>query len=91
MPNKIPKINDDCVMAVIAKAGQISPQVFAGEFLGQLVIKDQKPVATMLMALTEQFCDDESQACKLVACVGLIWKQIETTMEAEEMNEAWSV
>lgn len=91
MLNKIPKIKDGCVMAIIQKSSQISPQLFAGEFLGQLVVADQKPVATMLMALTEQFCDNEAEACKLVACVGLIWKQIETTMEAEEMNEAWNV
>ena len=88
---KIPKISDECVLAIIQKAGQEQPHEFAAQWLAELVLADQKPVATMLMALTEQFCDDELQACKLVACVGLIWKQIETTMEAEEMNEAWNV
>ena len=90
MTGKIPKISDECVMAIIEKAGQESPSIFATEFLADLVAAEQKPVATLLLALTEQFCDNDKQSAKLVATVGLIWKQIETTMEAEEMNKAWS-
>jgi|TARA_R100000908_G_scaffold48960_1_gene24485 hypothetical protein len=85
----IPKINDACVMAGIQKAGQEAPSLFAAEFLTELVEADQKPVVGLLMALTDQFCDDEQQAQRMVAVVGLVWKQIEATMDAEEMNKAW--
>ena len=55
MTGKIPKISDECVMAIIEKAGQESPSIFATEFLADLVAAEQKPVATLLLALTEQF------------------------------------
>jgi hypothetical protein len=35
MTGKIPKISDECVMAIIEKAGQESPSIFATEFLFQ--------------------------------------------------------
>ena len=87
----IPKINTACVMARIQKAGQEPPSNFANEFLAELVAADQQPVVGLLMALTDQLCENETQAKHTVAVVGLVWKQIEATMEAEEMNKAWEI
>ena len=87
----MPKINHDCIMAVIEKAWQVSPEIFVAEFLAHLIKTDQKPATMALMALQEKFGNgDEEVGLKIMASVGVFWKQIETMMEAEELENLFA-
>ena len=86
----MPKVSNGCIMAIIEKAGQRPPDEFAAEFMTHLIESDQKPALAALMALQEKFSEgDAAVGLKVIAAVGIFWKQIEATIEAEEMNEAW--
>ena len=87
----MPKINHDCIMAVIEKAGQQPPVVFVAEFLAHLIKTDQKDATLALMAIQDKFANgDESLGLKIMASVGIFWKQIETMMEAEELENLFA-
>ena len=87
----MPKINHDCIMAVIEKAGQQPPAVFVAEFLAHLIKTDQKDATLALMAIQDKFANgDESLGLKIMASVGIFWKQIETMMEAEELENLFA-
>ena len=87
----MPKINHDCIMAVIEKAGQQPPDVFVAEFLAHLIKTDQKDATLALMAIQDKFANgDESLGLKIMASVGIFWKQIETMMEAEELENLFA-
>ena len=87
----MPKINHDCIMAVIEKAGQQPPAVFVAEFLAHLIETDQRAATMSLMAIQEKFAGgDEIMGLKIMASVGIFWKQIETTIEAEELENLFA-
>ncbi len=87
----MPKVSHECIMAIVEKAGQGPPDKFAGEFLEHLVESNQKPVLTALMALQEKFSQgDEEVGLKIIASVGIFWKQIEATLEAAELENLFA-
>ena len=56
-----------------------------------LIKSDQKPVLTALMALQEKFSQgDEEVGLKIIASVGIFWKQIEATLEAAELENLFA-
>ena len=86
----MPKISGQCIMAIIEKAGQRPPSEFAADFMEHLVKSDQSHALTALMAVSEKLSQGDAEVgLKIIASVGIFWKQIEATIEAEEMNEAW--
>ena len=88
----MPKISGQCIMAIIEKAGQRPPDEFAANFMAHLVESDQQDSLTALMAVSEKLSQGDAEVgLKIIASVGIFWKQIEATIEAEEMNEAWNV
>tara|TARA_Y100001951_G_C11216157_1_gene225896 strand:+ start:513 stop:806 length:294 start_codon:yes stop_codon:yes gene_type:complete len=87
----MPKVSNQCIMAIIEKAGQRPPSEFAGEFLEHLIKSDQKPALTALMAIQEKFSQgDEEVGLKIIASVGIFWKQIETMIEAAELENLFA-
>ena len=87
----MPKVSHECIMAIVEKAGQESPDKFAGEFMEHLVKSDQKPVVTALIALQEKFSGgDPEVGLKIIASVGIFWKQIEATLEAAELENLFA-
>tara|TARA_R100001244_G_scaffold43155_1_gene38757 strand:+ start:247 stop:528 length:282 start_codon:yes stop_codon:yes gene_type:complete len=90
MLKSMPKISGQCIMAIIEKAGQRPPSEFAADFMAHLVESDQQDSLTALMAVSEKLSQGDAEVgLKIIASVGIFWKQIEATIEAEEMNEAW--
>ena len=83
----LPQISFDCVMASTEKAGQQNPCEFANDFL-KYMEKTQPATFVQLSALLPNIApDDVETQLKIVSVVGLIWKGIEATMEAKEMEE----
>ena len=86
----MPKISSQCIMAIIEKAGQRPPSEFASDFMQHLIKSDQSHALTALMAISEKLSEGDGEVgLKIIASVGIFWKQIEATIEAEEMNKAW--
>ncbi len=88
--NNIPQVKDGCVLATIEKISQVTPDEFAAKFMTDLVVAEQQNIAEAIIGLATQFFDEPREQAKLIASVGLVWKAIDTTIEAEEMNEAWA-
>ena len=84
----MPKVSGGCIMAIIEKAGQRPPSEFATEFMKHLVESDQTHALTALMAISEKLSQgDEEVELKIIASVGIFWKQIEATLEGKELEE----
>jgi len=87
----IPKISENCIMAVVEKAGQKPPDQFATEFIEHLIWSKQKSALNTLMALQEKFSGgDPEVGLKIMAAVGIFWKQIEATLEAAELESLFA-
>ena len=87
----MPKISGQCIMAIIEKAGQRPPDEFAADFMEHLVESDQTHALTALMAISEKLSQgDEEVELKIIASVGIFWKQIEATIEAAELENLFS-
>ena len=87
----MPKISESCIMAIVEKAGQKPPDQFASEFINHLVMSGQKPALNTLMALQEKFSQGDAEVgLKIIAAVGIFWKQIETTLEAAVLENLFA-
>ena len=87
----MPKVSHECIMAIVEKAGQRPPDEFAAGFMTHLIESGQKPVLTALMALQDKFSDgDEIVGLKIIAAVGIFWRQIEATLEAAELENLFA-
>ena len=87
----MPKVSHECIMAIIDKAGQGPPDEFAAEFMTHLIESGQKPALTALMAMQEKLAGgDETVGLKIIAAVGIFWKQIEATIEAAELENLFA-
>ena len=87
----MPKVSQGCIMAIIEKAGQRPPDEFAAGFMTHLIESDQKPALTALMALQEKFSEGDAEVgLKVIAAVGIFWKQIEATLEAVELENLFA-
>ena len=87
----MPKVSQGCIMAIIEKAGQRPPDEFAAGFMTHLIESDQKPALTALMALQEKFSEGDAEVgLKIIAAVGIFWKQIETMIEAKALENLFA-
>jgi len=83
----LPQISFDCIMATSQKAGQQDAFDFANDFLKHIE-STQPATFTQLSAILPNIApDDVETQLKIVAVVGLVWKGIEATVEAKEMDE----
>ena len=98
----IPKISMTCFLAQLSKSTQKDPDHFAADFMMRLTDKQPemmacivamiKPMVTMPDEVEEIPADVSAEMCLLaVFCVlGVVMESISATIDAEEMNEAWS-
>jgi len=85
----MPIITADCIKATVEKAAQGDPCEFATNFMLHLIETDQEATLMQLLALAQQFGGDDTIVhWKILATVGIVWKEIEATLEAKEM-EVW--
>ena len=97
----LPKISAKCFLAQLSKSTQKDPDQFASDFMMKL--SDEQPdmmrcivsmVRPMVKLPPEMEISSElaSEMCLLgVFCVlGVVMESISATIDAEDMNEAWS-
>ena len=91
-----PKVTDTCILAVMDKAVQSSPDKFAAETMMGLLDEQPEMMAAITALLQKMGGADEigtpEMETVLMAtfCVlGISLKAIGAQMEANELNEAW--
>jgi hypothetical protein len=98
----IPKISMECFLAQLSKSTQKDPDLFAKDFMVRLT-NEQPDMMSGIVAMIQPLVkmpngrdsiptDIAAELCVLgVFCVlGVVMESISATIDAEEMNEAWS-
>jgi hypothetical protein len=97
----LPKISMTCFLAQLHKCSQTEPDSFAMEFMMKLA-EDQPEMMPCLVAMVKplmNFGSSEEVSAKAasemtlltVFCVlGVVMESISATIDAKEMDEAWS-
>jgi hypothetical protein len=96
-----PKISSECLLATITKASQQPQDVFAAEFMVDM-LREQPDVMEVIVGLLEPWLTpqpeietvDLAQAQDIIlqscfAVLGIVLKSLNAQQEADEMNEAW--
>jgi len=98
----IPKVSMECFLAQLSKSSQSEPDLFAADFMMQLT-SEQPDMMSGIVAMIKpmvKFGKEEDDIPADVAaefvllsvfCVlGVVMESVSATIDAEEMNEAWS-
>jgi len=99
----IPRITEECLHAVVEKAVQTHPEIFAATTMLEMKV-EQPALYAALTSLLKPFLDPLSEPVEeipLAVCqemilmasfclAGVAFKAIKAQIEANEMNEAWS-
>jgi excinuclease UvrABC ATPase subunit len=83
----LPQISFDCIMATTEKAGQQSAVNYAKDFLEHIEATQPATFEQLSAIIGSIAPDDTTTQLKIVSVVGLIWRGIEATVEAKEMEE----
>jgi len=97
----IPKISMSCFLAQLSKSSQQDPDAFAADFMMKLT-EEQPELMSCLVQMVKPlvtFSDEDTIPAPLAAemtimsvfCVlGVVMESISATIDAKEMDEAWS-
>ena len=98
----IPKISMACFLAQLSKSTQKDPDLFAADFMMRLteeqpdmmacIVAMIKPMVQVPDEVEEIPASVSAEMCLLATfCVlGVVMESISATIDAEEMDEAWS-
>ena len=101
----LPTITHECISAMLGKATQQAPEVFAQEIVEEL-LEDQPVLMAALMSVLEPFLEvlAENEAAggdvspemrkELIimgqfCTIGILMRSLNAQAEADEMNEVW--
>ena len=103
---KLPKVTDECLTAILEKAVQKQPDVFAQEIMLELMASQPhliEGITSVMQPFLEIIGENEFHGNELdgdmrqevmimghFCILGIAIKALNAQVEAEEMNEVWS-